>query len=88
MALTEVQVVILYLLRIAIVSFNREMSNNPSKIGENYEVNNSSKETEHLFLIVLTWKSEKLCEPVLGCEMPKDITKHQCFVYYPNTAIF
>ena len=58
-ALTEAQVAILYVFRIAIVSFNRVTSKILVQLGDNYEVNTSSKETEVLFVIVLKYGTMK-----------------------------
>ena len=58
-ALTEAQVVIVYFSRIAIVSFNRLTSKILIQLGDNYEVNTSSKETEALFVIVLEYGTVK-----------------------------
>ena len=71
-ALIEAQVVILCFFRIAIVSFNRATSKILIQLGDNYEVNTSSKETEALFVTVLeyeTVKSFAIC--VRGVKFPR-----------------
>ena len=71
-ALTEAQVVILYFFRIDIVSFNRVTPKILIQLGDNFEVNTSSKETEALFAIVLEYgivKSFAIC--VRGVKFPK-----------------
>ena len=71
-ALTEAQVVFLYIIHIAIVSFNRMTSKILIQLGDNYEVYTSSKETEALFVIIFkygTVKSFAIC--VRGVKFPK-----------------
>ena len=71
-ALTESQVVILYFFRIDIVSFKRVTSKTLAQLGDNYEVNTSSKETEALFVIVLEYGTVKnLAICVRGVKFPK-----------------
>ena len=72
MALTEAQVVILYFFRIAIVSFNRVTPRILVQLGDNYEVNISSKETEALLVIVLKYGTVKsFTIRVRGVKFPK-----------------
>ena len=74
MALTEAQVVILYVFRIGIVRYNMVMSENSRIIWR--ELRCESEETETKFYKLLEKQTNEIfCELIIDWEIPQHVTK-------------